>query len=53
MDMKTKDISTPAVDTSLVNAYEAPRVRVVEARVERGFAISGQGLDSDDSDFGD
>ena len=32
--------------------YEPPRVEVIEVQVEKGFAISGKGLDSDDSEFG-
>ena len=32
-------------------AYEAPKVEIIEVQVEKGFALSGQGLDSDDSEF--
>ena len=32
--------------------YEPPMVEVIEVEVECGFAISGQGSDSDDSEFG-
>ena len=32
--------------------YEAPKVEVIEVMVERGFAVSGTGSDSDDSEFG-
>ncbi len=32
--------------------YEAPKVEVIEVKVERGFTISGWGHDSDDSEFG-
>ena len=31
--------------------YEAPLVEVIEVEVEKGFAISGYGSDSDDSEF--
>ena len=30
-------------------AYEAPQVEVIEVEVEKGFALSGTGSDSDDS----
>ena len=43
--MKNKELVTMA-------AYEAPKVEVIEVEVEQGFAISGYGLDSDDSEFG-
>lgn len=35
-------------------AYEAPVVEVIEVEVERGFAgsLTGEGPDSDDSEFG-
>ena len=33
--------------------YEPPKVEVIEVEVEGGFAISGYGQDSDDSEFGD
>ena len=32
--------------------YESPEVEVIEVEVEGGFAISGCGQDSDDSEFG-
>ena len=32
--------------------YIAPAIRIVEVRVEQGFAGSGYGYDSDDSEFG-
>ena len=32
--------------------YEPPMVEVIEVEVECGFAISGHGSDSDDSEFG-
>ena len=32
--------------------YEPPKVEVIEVEVESGFAISGSGPDSDDSEFG-
>lgn len=35
-----------------MEAYEAPLVEVIEVEVEKGFAISGYGHDSDDSEFG-
>ena len=31
--------------------YEAPRIEVIEIEVEKGFALSGNGSDSDDSEF--
>ena len=31
--------------------YEAPKVEVIEVEVERGFAVSGYGPDSDDTEF--
>ena len=33
--------------------YEPPTVEIVEVAMEQGFAISGWGHDSDDSEFGD
>ena len=36
----------------MVEAYEAPKVEVIEVKVERGFTISGYAHDSDDSEFG-
>lgn len=37
-----------------MEAYEAPVVEVIEVEVERGFAgsLTGNGSDSDDSEFG-
>ena len=32
--------------------YEPPLVEVIEVEVEKGFAISGYGYDSDDTEFG-
>ena len=32
--------------------YEPPMINVVEVEIEDGFAISGVGSDSDDSEFG-
>ena len=32
--------------------YEPPMVEVIEVEVECGFAISGRGSDSDDTEFG-
>ena len=32
-------------------AYEAPKVEIIEVQVEKGFALSGEGLDSDDSEL--
>ena len=32
--------------------YEPPMIEVLEVEVESGFAISGSGPDSDDSEFG-
>ena len=32
--------------------YEPPMVEVIEVDVEGGFAVSGYGPDSDDSEFG-
>ena len=34
-----------------ITTYEAPLVEVIEVQVERGFSITGYGLDSDDSEF--
>ena len=31
--------------------YEPPMVEVIEVEVEGGFAVSGSGPDSDDSEF--
>ena len=31
--------------------YEPPMVEVIEVEVESGFAVSGYGSDSDDSEF--
>ena len=32
--------------------YEPPMIEVIEVDVEGGFAVSGYGSDSDDSEFG-
>ncbi len=32
--------------------YESPKVEIIEVEVEGGFAVSGYGSDSDDSEFG-
>ena len=32
--------------------YEPPKVEVIEVEVESGFAITGNGNDSDDSELG-
>jgi hypothetical protein len=32
--------------------YEPPMIEVIEVEVEGGFAASGYGFDSDDSEFG-
>ena len=32
--------------------YEPPMIAVLEVEVESGFAVSGYGSDSDDSEFG-
>ena len=39
-------------NTETRTMYEAPKVEVIEVEVERGFAVSGTGSDSDDSEFG-
>ena len=39
-------------NTETRTMYEAPKVEVIEVKVERGFTISGWGHDSDDSEFG-
>ncbi len=39
-------------EQQLVAAYEPPKVEIIEVEVEKGFAISGWGDDSDDSEFG-
>ena len=31
--------------------YEPPQVEVIEVEVEKGFAVSGYGSDSDDAEF--
>ena len=39
--------------TITMEAYEAPAVEVIEVEVEQGFAMSGQGTDTNnDYDFG-
>ena len=40
-------------NTETRTMYEAPKVEVIEVKVERDFTISGYGQDSDDSEFGD
>ena len=42
--MKNKGLVTTA-------AYEPPKVEVIEVEVEKGFATSGYGPNSDDSEF--
>ena len=32
--------------------YEPPMIEVTEVAIEKGFAVSGSGSDSDDSEFG-
>ena len=39
-------------ETMNMDMYEAPQVEVIEVEVEKGFAVSGYGSDSDDSEFG-
>ena len=34
------------------NLYETPKVELIEVEIEKGFAQSGYGLDSDDTEFG-
>lgn len=34
-----------------METYVAPVVEVIEVEVEQGFAISGYGLDTDDTEF--
>ena len=34
-----------------MNMYEPPQVEVVEVEVEKGFAVSGYGPDSDNSNL--
>ena len=43
--MKNNELVTMA-------AYEPPKVEVIEVEVEQGFATSGYGPNSDDSEFG-
>ena len=38
--------------TITMEVYEAPVVEVIEVEVEKGFAISGYGSDSDDTVLG-
>ena len=38
--------------TITMEAYEAPKVEVIEVEVEQGFAVSGYGPDSDDTVLG-
>ena len=40
--------------TEMIMSYEAPVVEVIEVEVEKGFAMSGQGTDTNnDYDFGE
>ena len=39
-------------ETMNMNMYEPPQVEVIEVEVEKGFAVSGYGSDSDDTEFG-
>lgn len=32
-------------------SYESPLVEIIQVEVEKGFAVSGYGSDSDDSEF--
>lgn len=34
------------------NLYETPKVELIEVEIEKGFAQSGYGPDSDDTEFG-
>ena len=34
------------------NLYETPKVELIEVEIEKGFAQSGYGSDSDDTEFG-
>ena len=36
-------------ETMNMDMYEAPMVEIIEVEVEKGFAVSGYGPDSDDS----
>ena len=36
-------------ETMNMDMYEPPQVEVIEVEVEKGFAVSGYGSDSDDS----
>ena len=40
------------METEMIMSYEAPQVEVIEVEVESGFAVSGYGSDSDDTEFG-
>ena len=40
------------METEMIMSYEAPVVEVIEVEVEKGFAISGYGSDSDDTEYG-
>ena len=39
-------------ETMNMNMYEPPQVEVIEVEVEKGFAVSAYGSDSDDTEFG-
>ena len=39
-------------ETMNMDMYEPPQVEVIEVEVEKGFAVSGYGSDSDDTEFG-
>ena len=42
------------METEMIMSYEAPVVEVIEVEVEKGFAMSGQGTDTNnDYDFGE
>ena len=38
-------------ETMNMNMYEPPQVEVIEVEVEKGFAVSGYGPDSDNSNL--
>lgn len=52
--MKTSILNNSEKINRCVNNYEAPQVEVIEVAVEKGYAmtVTGEGSDSDDSDFG-
>ena len=39
-------------ETMNMDMYEPPQVEVIEVEVEKGFAVSGYGSDSDDTELG-